>query len=106
MGRGKNPLLGKIEARHKEEMAFFRTFTIQQCVDMAMIALNDKFGFGAERLNQFETAFYDVFREYALNTLEDAKQDKEITYTKGVMDRKLKQIMGEYFVPWEGRYGK
>lgn len=105
MARGKNPMLAKIEAKHQRELNFFRTFTIQQCMDMAMIALNDKFGFGAERLDQFETAFYDVFREYATNTIEDAKTDKDIEYTKGSLDRKLQQIMGEHFVPWEERYG-
>ena len=105
MAKGVNPMLAKLQAKHEQELNFFRTFTIQQCIDMAMIALNDKFGFGAERLNQFEDTFYEVFKEYAQSTIEDAKTDKDINWTKGVMDRKLKQIMGEHFVPWEERYG-
>lgn len=101
-----NPMLAKIQAKHEQELAFFRTFTIQQCVDMMMVAAHDTFGFGADRLDKLESAFYDVFKEYAQMTISDAKYDKEIAYTKGKMDAKLKQIMGEYFTPWEERYGQ
>lgn len=27
-------------------------------------------------------------------------------YTRGVVDRRLKKICGEHFVPWEERYGQ
>lgn len=30
-------------------------------------------------------------------------QDTE--YSRGKLDQKLKQICGDYFVPWEERYG-
>lgn len=105
MARGTNPMLAKIQAKHEQEKAFMRTFTIQQCVDMMMIAANEEYGLGPERLNRLEQTFYDVFREYAKMTLDDAKDDKSIEYTKDKLDRKLEQICGEYFKPWEERYG-
>ena len=37
-------------------------------------------------------------------TLDDAKDDKSIEYTKDKLDRKLKQIMGDNFKPWDERY--
>ena len=105
MARGSNPMLAKIQAHYERRLAFSRSFTVQQCVDMMMIAAHDVFGFGPDRLNKLEKAFYDVFREYAKMTIDDAKDDKEIEYTKGKVDAKLEQIMGEYFVSWEERYG-
>ncbi len=105
MARKPNPMLAKLEARHEAEKAFLRTFTVQQCVDMMMIAANEEHGLGPERLNRLEKTFYAVFREYARMTLDDAKDDRSIEYTKDKLDRKLQQIMGEYFTPWEERYG-
>lgn len=105
MAKGVNPMLAKIQARHEQEMRCFRNFTIQQCVDMMMITAHDVFGFGPDRLNRLETSFYEVFKEYARMTLNDAKDDAQIEYTKGKLDQKLAQIMGEHFVPWEQRYG-
>lgn len=105
MARGTNPMLAKIQAKHEQEKAFMRTFTIQQCVDMMMIAANEEYGLGPERLNRLEKTFYSVFKEYAEMTIEDAKDDKAIEYTKSKLDRKLEQICGEYFKPWEERYG-
>lgn len=102
--RKPNPMLARIEAEHEREKAYLRTFTIQQCVDMMLIATNDAFGFGADRLNRLEETFYDVFKEYAKMTLQDAKDDKRIEFTKDKLDRKPKQIMGDYFIPWEERY--
>lgn len=100
-----NPMLAKIQAVHEREKAFLRTFTIQQCVDMMMVAANEEYGLGPERLKRLEETFYSVFKEYAEMTIEDAKDDKAIEYTKSKLDRKLEQICGEYFKPWEQRYG-
>lgn len=105
MAKKPNPVLAKIEARHEADMAWMKMFTVQQCVDMMMIAANEEYGLGPERLNRLEKTFYSVFKEYAEMTIEDAKDDKAIEYTKSKLDRKLEQICGEYFKPWEVRYG-
>ncbi len=103
--RGKNPMLAKIQARHEMELAFQRRFTIQQCADMMLIAANAEFGFGADRLNRLEEVFFSVFTEYAEKALDDGKDDPDIVYTRAMVDRKLQQIMGKHFRPWEERYG-
>lgn len=105
MAKKPNPMLAKIEARHEADMAWMKMFTVQQCVDMMMIAANEEYGLGPERLNRLEKTFYSVFKEYAEMTIEDAKDDKAIEYTKSKLDRKLEQICGEYFKTWEVRYG-
>lgn len=100
-----NPMLAKIQAKHEAEKAWLKMFTVQQCVDMMMIAANEEYGLGPERLSRLEDTFYSVFKEYAEMTIEDAKADKGIEYTKEKLDMKLKQILGDKFVPWEQRYG-
>ena len=105
MTRKVNPMLAKIQSRHEMELAFQRRFTIQQCADMMLIAANAEFGFGADRLNRLEEVFFSVFTEYADMAIEDGKDDPDIVYTRDKLDRKLKQIMGPHFRPWEERYG-
>lgn len=105
MARKTNPFLAKIQAQHEMELAFQRRFTIQQCADMMLIAANAEFGFGADRLNRLEEVFFSVFTEYADMAIEDGKADPDIVYTWDKLDRKLQQIMGKHFRPWEERYG-
>ena len=40
-------------------------FTLQQAMDMAMIALHEEFGFGPKYQARFEEAFRKTFVEYA-----------------------------------------
>ena len=54
MAKKTNPMLAKIEAAHEREKEFLRVFTIQQCVDMMMIAANEEYGLGPERLRRLE----------------------------------------------------
>lgn len=37
---------------------------------------------------------------------EDQMDDPEFVYTKARVDRRLKEICGENFEPWEVRYGQ
>ena len=38
--------------------------------------------------------------------MNDAKDDKEMVYTKDTIDALLKDALGENFTPWEQRYGR
>ena len=105
MARKVNPMLAKIEARHRDQLRAQRLFTIQQCADMLLIAANAAFGFGADRLGKLEETYYAVFREYAELALDDGKDDPDIIYTRAKLDQKLAEIMGPNFRPWEERYG-
>jgi hypothetical protein len=57
-----------------------------------------------EKLSEFQNAFVKYAHEIAEMTLEDAKSDKSIDYTKGKVDEKLKELLGDDFIPWEKRY--
>lgn len=105
MAKGVNPMLARIQLKHDADMRFQREFTIQQCCDMMLIALNDAFGFGADRLKKMEEVYFAVFSEYARMAISDGVDDPSIEYTRAKLDAKLQQIMGEHFRPWEARYG-
>ena len=79
-------------------------FAIQQAKDMMLIAAGDALGFGPDRAKRLSDAFDKAFTDYATLTLDDAKADKDIWYTKAKIDERLKEICGEYFSPWEERY--
>ena len=73
----------------------------QLMVDILTIVLNREFGFGAKRLRRMWDTFSKMHDDFVTIWNEDSK---DIEYTKQVMDRELKAICGEYFVPWEERY--
>lgn len=105
MARKVNAYLARQQLRHDIDMRAQREFTIQQCSDMMLIALNEAFGFGADRLKKMEEIYLAVFSEYVRMAIADGKDDPDIEYTRAKLDAKLQQIMGEYFRPWEDRYG-
>lgn len=43
-------------------------FTVQQCLDVALIALHNEFHFGPKMTARFESAFLDTFMAYAQMT--------------------------------------
>lgn len=85
----------RLQENQRHNMHLQRLFTIQQCEDMALITLNEDFGFGESRA---------TFKAYAELCIEDAKDDKDLAVTKSNIDRKLERIMGDGFLPWEKRY--
>ena len=85
----------RLQENQRHNMHLQRLFTIQQCEDMALITLNEDFGFGESRAREFLARFRETFKAYAELCIEDAKDDK---------DRKLERIMGDGFLPWEKRY--
>lgn len=106
MARNKpNPMLAKIEAKHKAEKAALTSFCTQQSKDIMLIAAHRAFDFGPDRAKLLSDTFDQVWREFAQITVDDAKDDKEIWYAKELWDRALRDICGEHFVPWDERYG-
>ena len=87
----------------KRDLYVSKGFTIQQCMDMAMIALHEEFGFGPKYQARFEEAFRRTFAEYASMCVEDGADDAQISYTKEKVDRALKAACGE-ILPFEERY--
>lgn len=96
--------LQRQQAQKQADIRFHRMFTMQWCADAAILAANEVFHRRGEKLVEFYTAFVRLTNEIASMTLEDAKDDKTLEYTKAKVDGRLKEILGKDFVPWEQRY--
>lgn len=99
-----NAFLARQQARTELLCQMHREFTRRQCADVLMIAAAEEFGFGPSRLKRLKDRYDKVFDEYSDLILSDTKDDPGLEYTREKVDRRLKQIMGEHFVPWEERY--
>ena len=90
----------------QQEIWMSKGFTIQQCLDIAQIALHEEFGFGPTYQSRFGNAFRRAFVEYAELCLDDGKDDQDIVYTKGVLDRALRAACGDDILPFDERYAQ
>ena len=88
----------------KADIDLMKGFTIQQCQDMAQIALNSEFGFGPDRNARFAKAFRETFLDYAQLCVDDSKDDDEIVYTQEKVDRALRVACGDGILPFQQRY--
>lgn len=70
----------------------------------AVEAKTHDFGWGEERLKKLSDCYDQTFMTYAEMCLADAKTDKQIWFTQGKVDERLKKARGKYFVPWDERY--
>lgn len=104
MTKPKNAFLAKIEAQNHRNMELQRRFTYQQCIDNMIMILHEQFGFGPTRCKRAFEAFEKAFFENAKTVIEMADGDKDMSYVKGDIDRRLKAALGEYFEPWEKRF--
>lgn len=73
----------------------------QLMVDLLTIVLNHELGLGKERLRRVWDAFSKLHDQYVTIWNSDTR---DVEYAKSVIDRELKAICGEYFIPWEERY--
>lgn len=105
----KNPMvelmtLRKEYAKLLVEVDYIKGFTIQQCLDMAQLALGDAFGFGPQRQERVKQAFKQEFMDYATMCIADSADDSEIWYTKEKVDRGLRTFCGDNVLPFDERY--
>ena len=99
-----NAYLLKLQAQKAAEMRHQRYFTIQWCADAAILAANEVFQRKGDKLVEFYNAFVKYAHEIADMALEDAKDDKTMGYTKGKLDARLQELLGDDFLPYEERY--
>ena len=106
----KNDLLRRLET--KAELKYAALYhaqigmTLQLAQDAAMIAANEVLQMGPGRAKEFAMAFTAAVNDIGVMMFEDQMDDPEFVYTKARVDRRLKEICGENFVPWEERYGQ
>ena len=86
------------------QLAESRSVHTQMCLDAALIAANEVLQLGPGRAKAFCDAFSSTLSEIAAMTVSDGKTDRELWHTKDTIDRRLRQICGENFQPWEVRY--
>ena len=55
-------------------------FTVQQCLDVALIALHNEFHFGPKMTARFESAFLDTFMAYAQMCVDDRRRSGDRLY--------------------------
>ena len=103
MGK-KSGYLARMQAKKAADISFHRKFTIQWAADAAILAANEVFQRRGKKLVEFHNAFIRYSHEIANMTLDDAKGDKSLEYTKAKLDGRLKELLGEDFVPWDERY--
>ena len=88
-----------MELQRKKELE--RHVSRQLMTDAAMIAVHKVFGAGQKRCTEFHWELCKTYEEMAKICAEDTK---DMEYTKAVVDRKLKEILGDDMQPWDERY--
>lgn len=89
------------------QLALYGRNRMQLAEDAAFMAANDILGLGAGRARAFGEAFVKYANEIAELVVEDSKADDEIVYAKSVLDRRIREIVGEdNFSPFDERYGR
>ena len=94
------------------ELQLMKAYTIQQAVDVAQIALHDKFGFGGQRNAEFEREFRQDFAELMQMARQEEREDKaidkhadsELWYTTAKFDRALSAALGGDCLEYTERY--
>lgn len=88
------------------QLALYGRNRMQLAEDAAFMAANEVLGLGAGRAKAFGEAFVKYANEIAELVVEDSKADKDIEYAKAVLDRRIREIVGdENFVQFDERYG-
>lgn len=93
--------------RTKEEMQRYeeqlRHFTRVYMMDHVTISLG-RMGFRESKFREFDKVLSEVCKEYADDFTEDYKADKEMVYSRSLMERELQQYTGKFYCPEEERY--
>lgn len=102
----RNSFLDRVQKVNAENMRTAQYINERQCLDAMIVALNEEFGFGKDRIRRVISAYVRNRKEIANMFMDDKKSngDKMLNYSKEKLDRTLRQFMGEQFPPFEERY--
>ena len=102
----KNAYLAQLEQRMQDRARVSQYVNERQSLDALIVALNEEFGFGAERINRLLARYIETRKEIADMFLDDRHKnnDKELSYSKGKMDKRLQSIMGTDHPEHDVRY--
>lgn len=94
----------ELEAQYEALLARERHFSRVFQLDMVTLALG-RMGFREKRFRQFDQMLSEVQSEFIDSARDDMKDDPDIWYAKGKLDRELHAYTGALFVPFDKRYG-
>ena len=90
--------------RQQAELNLVKGFTVQQCEDIARIALNREFHFGPAYNERFSKVFREMFLAFTDMCIDDSSDDETAAYTKGKLDRMLRAACGDDIPDFDARY--
>ena len=96
--------LMRMKQKKAEDITYHRHFAFPWAADAAILAANEVFQRKGKKIVEFHNAFIRWSHEIAEMTMDDAKGDKSLEYTKVKLDERLQEILGEDFMPWDERY--
>lgn len=94
MAKKQNPILAAFEAKKEEEFRGRLACNSEINMMATLIAGNDLGFIADKRADLLLVRMVEVKMELADDLLSDAKDDKELTYTKAALARRVKQILG------------
>lgn len=97
---------GLVDIAAQQQLLERSDFLQQEVIDAAFFAANDMFHLGPTRCEAFGRLILEYLHEIAVLVNSAAEDDLDISYAKGKIDQRMKQICGDNFDPWEVRYGK
>ena len=102
----KNAYLAQLEQRMQDRARVSQYVNERQSLDALILASNEEFGFGAERINRLTSRYIEKRKEIADMFLDDRHKnnDKELSYSKGKLDKRLQSIMGRDYPEHDVRY--
>ena len=102
----KNAYLAQLEQRMQDRSRIAQYVNERQSLDALIVAINEEFGFGSERINRLISRYIETRKEIADMFLDDRHKnnDKELTYSKGKLDNRLQSIMGPDYPEHDVRY--
>ena len=102
----KNAYLAQLEQRMQDRARVSQYVNERQSLDALIVAINDEFGFGAERITRLVSRYIEKRKEIADMFLDDRHKnnDKELAYAKAKLDKRLQSIMGSDYPEHDARY--
>ena len=102
----KNAYLARLEQEKQDRARIAQYVNERQSLDALIVAINEEFGFGAERITRLVSRYIETRKEIADMFLDDRRKnnDKELTYSKGKLDKRLHSIMGSDYPEHDTRY--
>lgn len=86
--------------RHNENV---RHFARVWQLDQVTLALG-RMGFRETKFREFDRVLAEVEKEYIEFHAQDYKDDKEMVYSREILERELRQYTGKMYAPEQERY--